>query len=112
MLPYKEAVPRSKMAQFILSAAWSVYITLQTNTKMKTTLQGWSFMRILRIALGTTILVQGITSNSTASVILGIVFAGMAIANISCCGPNCPIKPGNYNDKLNNEIYEEVDTIK
>lgn len=38
---------------------------------MKTILQGWKIMRILRLILGTSIMVQGIVARDTITIILG-----------------------------------------
>jgi hypothetical protein len=53
---------------------------------MKILLKGWSLMRILRLILGITILVQGIASKDAVIIILGMLFGGMAITNTGCCG--------------------------
>jgi len=81
---------------------------------MKAILQGWNFMRILRLALGTIIIVQGFIAGEAFSVILGILFAGMAIANIGCCGANgCAVPTRrSIKNEIENTNYEEVDTIK
>jgi hypothetical protein len=55
-------------------------------TFMKTILQGWNFIRILRLVLALAILTQGIIARDSMAIILGIVFGGMAVANIGCCG--------------------------
>ncbi len=82
----------------------------KTNTiVMKTILQGWNFMRILRLVLGIGILVQGIAAIETATIILGVVFAGMAIANVGCCGAGgCAVNSRITNNKKEDIHYEEV----
>lgn len=61
---------------------------------MKTILQGWNVMRILRLVLAAVILVQGIIASEMASIFLGAVFGGMALLNVGCCGAgNCAINP-------------------
>ena len=77
---------------------------------MKTILQGWNFMRILRVVLGTAIMVQGIVARDTIAIILGVAFAGMAVANIGCCGAGgCAVNNNNTtNNKIENIHYEEV----
>lgn len=81
---------------------------------MKTILQGWNFMRVLRLTLGIIIAIQGIFARETMTIILGLLFAGMAVTNIGCCGANgCAVNPGRSIKNKTEEIsYEEVDTIK
>lgn len=81
---------------------------------MKTILQGWNFMRIVRLVMGIIIATQGIVVGETVTIILGLLFAGMSVANIGCCGSNgCAVNPGESNKNKTKEInYEEVDTIK
>ena len=77
---------------------------------MKTILQSWNFMRILRLRLGTTIMVQGIVARDTVTIILGVAFAGMAVANIGCCGAGgCAVNTRTItNNKTKDIHYEEV----
>ncbi len=85
----------------------------KTNTIiMKAILAGWNFMRLLRLVLGLAILVQGIVAKEVTTIILGIVFGGMALANIGCCGSNgCAV---NYRKNVNEKeiSYEELDNKK
>ena len=79
---------------------------------MKAILQGWSFMRILRLVLGIAILVQGIVSKETISMVLGLMLGGMALSNIGCCGTNgCAINNRSTN-KTQSIDYEELDIKK
>ncbi len=76
---------------------------------MKTILQNWNFMRILRLVLGAAILVQGIVARDAISIILGVAFAGMAVANVGCCGTgSCAISPRIPKNKTEDIHYEEV----
>jgi hypothetical protein len=76
---------------------------------MKTILQGWHFMRILRLVLALGILAQGIIARDAVTIILGVVFGGMAIANIGCCGTaGCAINQRSTNSKTQDIQYEEV----
>lgn len=78
---------------------------------MKTIFLGWNFMRMLRLILGTAVMVQGILARDTIAIILGVAFAGMAVANIGCCGARgCVVNTdSNTNNKKKEEIhYEEV----
>jgi hypothetical protein len=82
----------------------------KTNTIiMKTILQGWNFMRMLRLVLGIAILVQGIVARDTITIILGLVFGGMAVVNVGCCGAGgCAINTRSANNKTEDIQYEEV----
>lgn len=76
---------------------------------MKTILQGWNFMRILRLVLSIAIIVQGIVAKETTSIILGLVFGGMAVANIGCCGMGgCAVNPTSNSNNEEEVKYEEV----
>ena len=77
---------------------------------MKAITQGWNFMRILRLILGIAILVQGIVAKDTMAMVLGVVFGGMAVANIGCCGAGgCAVKNrSTSNNKTGDIHYEEV----
>ena len=79
---------------------------------MKAILQGWNFMRILRLGLGIAIIVQGIVAKETMTMVLGAIFGGMALANIGCCGTNsCAINNRSTN-KTQTIDYEELDIKK
>ena len=77
---------------------------------MKAITQGWNFMRILRLILSIAILVQGIVAKDTMTIVLGVVFGGMAVANIGCCGAGgCAVKNRtSTNNKTGDIHYEEV----
>jgi hypothetical protein len=76
---------------------------------MKAVLKGWNFMRLLRVGLGVAILVQGIITKDVMSIVLGIIFGGMAVANIGCCGANgCDISRPSAG-KIQRKHYEEMD---
>ena len=78
---------------------------------MQTLLSNWNFFRILRVALGVFILVQGIVTRDLLSIIIGSVFAGLAIFNIGCCGAGgCNITTNKKptNSSIENMEYEEV----
>ena len=82
----------------------------KTNTiVMRAILQGWNFMRILRLGLGIAIIIQGVVAKETMTIVLGAIFGGMALANIGCCGTNgCAIssRPTNKTQRID---YEELD---
>jgi hypothetical protein len=76
---------------------------------MKTILQGWNFMRILRLVLALAILTQGIVARDSMAIILGLVFGGMAVANIGCCGAGgCAVNQSSIIEKTEDIQYEEV----
>ena len=78
---------------------------------MQTLLSNWNFFRILRVALGVFILVQGVVTRDTFSIIIGSVFAGLAIFNIGCCGAGgCNTTPNKKPtiSSIENIEYEEV----
>lgn len=79
---------------------------------MRAILQGWNFMRIVRLGLGIAILIQGVVAKETMTVVLGVILGGMALANIGCCGTNgCAVnsRPANKTQKVD---YEELDIKK
>ena len=79
---------------------------------MKAIIQGWNFLRILRLGLGIAILVQGIVAKETMTMVLGVIFGGMALANIGCCGTNgCAVNSRSTN-KTQKIDYEELDIKK
>ena len=76
---------------------------------MKRILQGWHFMRILRLVLALIIVAQGIAARDTVMIVLGVLFGGMAIANIGCCGVGgCAVNQRSTNNKTEDIEYEEV----
>ncbi len=81
---------------------------------MKAILQGWNFMRVLRLILGTIITVQGIAAAETVTIILGVLFEGMALANIGCCAANsCASNPGRIiSNNTKNFQYDELGNKK
>lgn len=79
---------------------------------MKSILQAWNWMRILRLTLGIALLVQGFIAKDTIAIILGLTLGGMAVANIGCCGNNgCAVDTAPTN-KMINTHDEELDTKK
>jgi hypothetical protein len=76
---------------------------------MKAILQGWNVMRIVRLVLAVGILVQGIVASEMVAIILGVVFGGMALANIQCCSAGgCAVNQRSFNNKPKAIEYEEV----
>lgn len=77
---------------------------------MKQYLQNWNFLRLLRLAMGVAIIVQGINLKEYAISIIGAWFTIMAIANMGCCGVGS-CNTNYYNKKNNTEketSYEEI----
>lgn len=72
-------------------------------------LNNWNLPRVLRVMIGIVILVMAISRADLASGIIGAVFTGMGVFNISCCGSGAcytPIK--NSKKDLKDISYEEV----
>ncbi|WP_239016371.1 hypothetical protein [Sphingobacterium corticibacter] len=71
---------------------------------MKNYRKNWKIMRVLRVALGIFIIVQGIVAKEWILAGLGSLFALMPLMNIGCCGvsgcstpvPRTPKKIGRY----------------
>ena len=53
---------------------------------MKMILEQWSFIRLIRLILGLSILIEGIFQKDPLRIIFGSLFSGLALANIGCCG--------------------------
>lgn len=69
-------------------------------------------MRILRLGLGIAILVQGIVEKDTMIIVLGVIFGGMALANIGCCGASSCAINNRISNKTQSIPYEELDNKK
>ena len=77
--------------------------------KMKNYLRNWDFMRVLRLALGIFIIVQGIQTKEWLFVALGGLFSLMPLLNIGCCGASgCNTSVSKSNKKVEDKSYEEV----
>ena len=76
---------------------------------MKGYLRSWNFMRILRLALGIFIIVQGVQAQQWLFVGLGGLFSLMPLLNIGCCGVSgCNTPARKSNQKTEDITYEEV----
>jgi hypothetical protein len=76
---------------------------------MKSYLKNWNSNRILRLAMGIFIIVQGAIVKNWLGVGAGVLLSLMPIMNIGCCaasGCNTPIRKSNKNIKKVN--YEEI----
>jgi len=82
---------------------------------MKRILQGWHFMRVLRLALGIIIIWQAIAMKEWAPGIAGGFLLLLALANIGCCGPyGCSVPrrtrkaPVKTKDGTEDVLFEEI----
>ncbi len=76
---------------------------------MKNYLRNWNFMRVLRLALGIYIIVQGVIENQWMFVALGGLLSLMPLLNIGCCdasGCNTPVSKSNK--KVEDITFEEI----
>lgn len=72
-------------------------------------LKGWNFMRVLRLALGIFIIVQGVQIKEWLFVGAGVLFSLMPILNIGCCGVSGCNTPVRKSNEKNEEVsYEEI----
>jgi hypothetical protein len=60
-------------------------------------INNWNFLRMLRLIIGLGILYEAIHSNDIFLGLMGLLFAGMAILNVSCCGSGGCYVPANKN---------------
>lgn len=76
---------------------------------MKQYLSNWNFMRLLRLAAGIFIIIQGANMQEWLLVAAGVIFTLMPIFNLGCCSTSaCNIniqKPGNKKEDIG---FEEV----
>lgn len=76
---------------------------------MKGYLRNWNFMRLLRLALGIFIIVQGVQTKEWLLVALGGLFSLMPLLNIGCCGASgCNTLVSKSDKKVEDITYEEV----
>lgn len=76
---------------------------------MKNYLKTWDLMRVLRLALGIIIIVQGVQAKEWLFVALGGLFSLMPLLNIGCCGVSGCNTPVSKSDKKAEDItYEEI----
>ena len=77
---------------------------------MKTLVNNWNIVRIIRLALGVAAIAQGVTTNEYILTIAGVLILFMALLNIGCCGASgCSIQPKkNETNNAKEVIYEEV----
>ncbi len=76
---------------------------------MKEYLKTWDYMRVLRLALGIFIIVQGISAKEWLFVALGGLFSLMPLLNIGCCGVSgCNTPVSKSSKKIEDITYEEI----
>lgn len=76
---------------------------------MKNYLKNWNMMRVLRLAVGIFIIVQGIMAKEWLLAGLGGLFSLMPLMNIGCCGVSgCNTPVSRTHKKMEDISYEEV----
>ena len=66
-------------------------------------------MRVIRLVIAVAVIAQGAYNHSWMLLVLGGLFASMAIFNVGFCGANgCSSKPTNISTKEKEIEYEEV----
>lgn len=76
---------------------------------MKNYLRNWNFMRVLRLALGIFIIVQGVQTKEWVFVALGGLFSLMPLLNMGCCGASgCNTAISKSHEKTEDITYEEI----
>ena len=72
-------------------------------------LSNWNFMRLLRLIAGIAITVQAFIARDLMLGMIGLLFTGMPIFNIGCCGTAGCATPVNNKAVTKKDItYEEV----
>ena len=73
-------------------------------------LTNWTFLRVLRLLLGLAVIVQAVVLNDVLLGAAGLLFSGMAVFNVGCCGTaGCATPTKRSSSKSVNETtYEEV----
>lgn len=74
-------------------------------------LSGWTFMRILYLIIGITLVIQSIMAHQYGMALLGVYFSAMSVLGIGCMGGNCNIQSNQTKPNLTNAqevTFEEV----
>jgi hypothetical protein len=75
----------------------------------QTILSNWNLFRFLRLAIGVAIMVQAILVKDGMLVMAGLLFSGMAVFNVGCCGTTGCYPPAKKRTESTGDItYEEV----
>lgn len=77
---------------------------------MTNLLNGWNFMRIIRLIFGAGALVQGIPAQNNILIAIGALLLLQGIFNMGCCGPaGCATRPAVKKGDATKEVeFEEV----
>lgn len=76
---------------------------------MKNYLKTWSLFRVLRLALGISIVVQGVVTKDWLFIGAGVLFSLMPLMNIGCCGSTgCSTQVRKSTKSLEEVNYEEI----
>ncbi len=76
---------------------------------MNKLLKNWNLMRIIRLALGVIIMIQGVQTKEWIFVVLGGLFSIMPLLNIGCCSTGTCNTPQRKNSgKVEDIHFEEV----
>jgi hypothetical protein len=71
--------------------------------------QGWNWMRILRIIAGLAITIQGVYAADWLFAIAGMLFTALALLNMGCCATTgCGYTNNTGSKKVEETTYEEV----
>jgi hypothetical protein len=71
--------------------------------------RSWNFLRILRLAMGTFLVIEAAKSGMWLLVFVGVVFVAMPLLNIGCCATgNCSIPKQNSEKAVDEVEYEEL----
>ena len=75
-------------------------------------ISGWNILRMIRLALGIIITVQGIQYHQYGVAFMGALFTLMPLFNVGCCASGSCAAPGRENNSVGQpkeEIeYEEI----
>jgi len=74
-------------------------------------LSGWTFMRVLYLIMGATLVIQAIMAHQYAISLLGLYFVAMSLLGIGCMGGQCYTPPVAKSKPIGNAqdvTYEEV----
>ena len=69
----------------------------------------WTFIRLLRLVMGIVIVVQAVIAKDILFGIAGLLFTGLAVFNLGCCGTGGCYTPINKSNTTKEISYEEVD---
>ena len=69
----------------------------------------WTFIRLLRLVMGIVIVVQAVIAKDILFGIAGLLFTGLAVFNLGCCGTGGCYTPINKSNTIKEISYEEVD---